>query len=180
MPLFRLRADRGNPRASHRLSLGLPPEQGKTPPAQNRNGRVGDTVARPDAAHVRGERVGVRPVWRPHARRSHHRGPRRHSEDSHPPRAPDRGTGTPTAPGRPVRLELKPPTAAIRAGLTPGVYPPDDTWRLPPASRSPPRGPGPPGGCCGRPIVRCVSTERAKIQRTSGIGSVTFREKPRS
>jgi hypothetical protein len=51
------------------------------------------------------------------------------------------------------------------------VYPPDDTWRLPPASRSPPRGPGPPGGCCGRPIVRCVSTERAKIQRTSGIGA---------
>jgi hypothetical protein len=58
-------------------------------------------VARPDAAHVRGGRVGVRPVWRPHARGGHHRGPRRHWEDSHPSRAPHRrGSARPACASR--------------------------------------------------------------------------------
>jgi hypothetical protein len=48
-------------------------------------------MARTDAAHVGYGRVGLPLLRRAHARRGHHRGPRRHPEDSLPPRAPDRG-----------------------------------------------------------------------------------------
>src|SRR5262249_19484900 len=64
-------------------------------------------VAGADAAYARGGRVGLYPVWRPDARRGHHRGPRRDPADSPPPRAPDRSGSAPTTAVRPVRLELK-------------------------------------------------------------------------
>ena len=52
----------------------------------------------------------------------------------------------------------------------------EDAWRLRIAqSGAPTAAPAPreaPGGCRGRPIVRCGSTERAKLQRTSAIGGL--------
>src|SRR5262245_58784167 len=69
------------------------------------------------APHLRGEPVGLPAVWRPHTCGRYHRGPRRDPEDSHAPRAPDRGVSAPAAAVRPVRLELSPSTGA---GPTPG------------------------------------------------------------
>src|SRR5262245_3657737 len=70
-------------------------------------------MAGPLAPHVRGGRVGLSPLWRSHARGRHHRGPCRHSEDSHPPRAPDRGARASSTAVRPVRLELTSSAGAV-------------------------------------------------------------------
>jgi hypothetical protein len=76
------------------------------PIAASRLGQV--AVAGPLAPHVLRRRLRLSSVWRPHARGGHHRGPRRHPEDSHPSRAPDRRSGAAAAAPRPVRLELSP------------------------------------------------------------------------
>src|SRR5262245_52347630 len=98
------------------------------------------------APHLRGEPVGLPAVWRPHTCGRYHRGPRRHPEDSHAPRAPDRGVSAPAAAVRPVRLELKSAGGVALPRLPPRVCPPGDVWRLPPPRRVPDGGPGPSGG----------------------------------
>jgi hypothetical protein len=118
------------------------------------------------APHVRGGRAGLSSVWRPHASVGHHRGPRRHPEDSHPPRAPDRGAGAPAASVRPGRLDLTRPFRRCLHAVDPAVCPqgqlsaaallplgaPGSTW--PPPSRCPAAPPPTPG-----PVMRCVVTE---------------------
>ena len=72
-------------------------------------------------------------LWRPHARRGYHRGPPRHPEDSHPPRAPERGASAPAAAVRLLRLELarrtygwsRPRADAPGAPIHPCQAPPD-------------------------------------------------------
>ena len=56
---------------------------------------------------------------RPRARAGYHRGPGRHPEDPHSPRATDSGASTPAAAGRPVRLELSQSTRGVAAALYP-------------------------------------------------------------
>jgi hypothetical protein len=94
-----------NPEAATTAAVEVPP-----PPAPRK-------WSWPDLMrHTFAVDVGLPPLWRPQARGGHHRGPPRHPEDSHPPRAPDRGVGAPAAAVRPVRLELK--SAACRCRLS--------------------------------------------------------------
>jgi len=86
------------------------------------------------------------PVWRPHARGGHHPGPRRHSEDSHPPRAPDRGARASSTAVRPVRLELTGADLIRRRCLLRPLAP---TVRPPAASGACSRPGGPLTAVCG-------------------------------
>jgi hypothetical protein len=124
-------------------------------------------VAGADAAHVRGGRVGLRPVWRPDARRSH-RGPRRHPPDSHPPRAPDRSVNAPTAALRPVRLELTEPVHRCRLsrGDTRGVVRPARYGAYPPPQSGSRRQLQPPGKARGAPArASCAALLRNRRKR---------------
>ena len=113
---------------------------------------------------LRDRRVGLSALWRPHARGGHHRGPRRHPEDSHPPRAPDRRRRRPGRRRPTCSTGAKAsPSAGVFPALTLGVRPPAGVWCLATtrsasdtglgATGRPRRAPGP-------PIVRCVVTER--------------------
>jgi hypothetical protein len=173
--------DRGRPRRASVIYAG-----GESRPGHHRERGAAPTsggtkvvVAGADAARVRGGRVGLYSVWRPHARGGYHRGPRRHPEDSHPPRAPDRGVGAPAAAVRPVRLELSPSTSAradargvsARRCLATDHRPVGFPTAAPAHGRDH-------CGHPGRPIVRCVVTEQAKTLRTSEMGvSVSLRGK---
>ena len=72
--------DRRRPRRASVVDAGgessyiLHRERGRAPAS----GGAKVVVARADAAHVRGGRVGVCSLWRSHACGGHHRGPRRH------------------------------------------------------------------------------------------------------
>jgi hypothetical protein len=95
-------------------------------------------VAGPLAPHVRRRRVDLSSVWRPHARGSHHRGSRRHPEDSHPSRALGRRAAAP-ATRRLIcsaGVESRPRMSRFPA-LMFGVRPPTRIWRSPTPGRPP-------------------------------------------
>ena len=107
-------------------------------------------VARPDTAHVRGQRVGVCPLWRPRSCGSHLDAPRRHPPDSRPPGPPDRRA---VAPAR--RL-------ICSAGLSPAPR-----WALPRAHGRV----RPPPGCDPR-------RSPVRPPTTTGSGTLGHREAP--
>ncbi len=142
-------------------------------------------VARPDAAHVRGGRVGVCPLWRPHARCGHHRGPRRHPADSHPPRAPDRGADAQATAVRPVRLELKSACRCRRSRAdAPGVSGPVVPGACPPRSGGSDGSPGLPGrtrpATPARPLCAALLRSGRKCGEHPGWGVRSTFTKPRS